>query len=147
MNLRELERELKKDGEVVVYKLQEWAEKRGDSPFFYYGEEDQRFSYKKFNQLTNSIAHRLKSMGVEKGDRISLFWKNSLVNTLAMFGIWKVGAVFCPINFNFKGRLLSYQINDTRPKLLFTEQDMIPLINDIKSDIPDLPLVLYKQAG
>jgi crotonobetaine/carnitine-CoA ligase len=143
MDLKEIERELKENGEVVPCKLQEWAEKRGDKIFFYYGEEDQSFTYREFNQLTNSIAHHLKSMGVGKGDRISLFLKNSLISTLAMFGIWKAGAIFCPINFNFKGRLLSYQIQDTQAKLFITEREMVPLLNDIKEDVPNLKVVVH----
>ncbi|MBF7082754.1 AMP-binding protein [Desulfallas sp. Bu1-1] len=144
MDLKDLERELKSDGEIVAYKLEEWAEKIGDKTCFYYGEEGKHITYKEFNELSNSIGHNLKAMGVEKGDRISLFLKNPLVTTLAMFGIWKVGAVFCPINFNYRGRLLSYQIKDTNPKLLISETDMIPLINDIKDDIPGLTVFLHK---
>jgi crotonobetaine/carnitine-CoA ligase len=144
MDLAELEREFKSDGEIVVYKLQEWAEKIGGKTFFYYGEEDQRLTFEEFNQLTNRIGRNLESMDVDKGDRISLFLKNSLATALAMFGIWKIGAIFSPINFNYKGRLLSYQINDTNPKLLITEQGMVPLLNELKYDIPNLNMILYK---
>ncbi len=143
MDLKELEREFKKDGEIVAFKIEEWAEKIGDKTFIYYGEEDRHYTYKEFNAMANSISHNLISMGVEKGDRISLFLKNPLVTALAMFGIWKAGAVFCPINFNYRGRLLSYQLNDTKPKLLILETDMIPLINDVKEDIPDLKIFLH----
>jgi crotonobetaine/carnitine-CoA ligase len=142
MDLKDLEREFKKDGDSVVEKLYEWAEKKGDKPFFYYGEEDRHLTYKEFNRLTNSIGHSLISMGVVKDDRVSLFLFNPMISALAMFGIWKVGAIFSPINFNYKGRLLSYQINDTDPKLLITEQSMAPFLNDIKSDIPNLNTVI-----
>lgn len=144
MDLKELEREFKNDGDNVVEKLHEWAEKKGDKPFFYYGEEDRRLTYKEFNRLTNSIGHNLRSMGVGKGDRVSLFLYNPMITALAMFGIWKIGAIFSPINFNYKGRLLSYQINDTGPKLLITEQSMAPFLNDIKSDIPNLNTIIRK---
>ena len=72
--------------------------------FFYYGEDDLRISYWEFNERTNRIAHALQSLGVQKGDRVSLFLLNPWIMTLAMFGIWKIGAVFCPINFNYTGR-------------------------------------------
>ena len=29
--------------------------------------------------------------------------RNSLLDTLAMYGIWRAGGVFAPINFNFRG--------------------------------------------
>jgi len=136
MDSKQIEEELKADGEIIVHKLSEWAEKKGSATFFYYGEENQSFTFEKFNHLTNSLAHTLRSLGVQKGDRISLFLKNSLISTLAMFGIWKVGAIFCPINFNFKGKLLSYQIQDTQSKLFITERGMVPFLNEIKEEVP-----------
>jgi crotonobetaine/carnitine-CoA ligase len=143
MNLKDLEDKLKRNGEVVVQKFEEWAEARGDRPFFYYGEEDRRFTFREFNELVNSVAHGLASMGVEKGDRVSLFLMNPLATSLAMFGLWKLGAVYCPINFNYLGRLLSYQINDTGPKLLITEQARLPALNQIAADIPEMPVILH----
>ncbi len=143
MDIRDLERDLKNDGEIVINKFEEWARTRAEKTFFYYGEEDRRFTFREFNTLANSIAHNLQSMGVKKGDRVSLFLMNPLVTTLAMFGIWKLGAVYCPINFNYQGRLLSYQINDTEPKVLITEQSRISHLNHIKSDIPGLPIVIH----
>jgi len=143
MNTEELRKDLESDGVVAIHKFEEWAETRSERTFFYYGEQDKRFSFGQFNRLANSIAHSLRSMGVEKGDRISLFLMNPLITTLAMIGMWKIGAVFCPINFNYKGRLLSYQINDTDPKLLITEQSRLSLLNQIKDDIPDLHIIVH----
>lgn len=144
MNSADIIKELQSDTEIAAYALEKWAEVTGDKTFFYYGEEDRHISYREFNAMANSIGNSLISMGVEKGDRISLFLKNPLVTTLAMFGIWKAGAVFCPINFNYRGRLLSYQLNDNKPKLLIMETDMIPLINDIKDDIPHFKVFLHE---
>ncbi len=144
MDLKALEQDLKADGEVGIHKFEEWAETRAERLFFYYGEEDRPFTYREFNRLANAVAHNLRSMGVEKGDRISLFLMNPLVTTLTMFGIWKLGAVYCPINFNYKGRLLSYQINDTGPKLLITEQARLAELNQIKDDIEGLRVIIHK---
>jgi crotonobetaine/carnitine-CoA ligase len=83
-------------------------------------------------------------MGVDKGDRVSLFLKNPLVTTLSMYALWKIGAVFCPINFLYQGRLLSYQINDTRPRLLITESGREPILNQIKSEIGNVPVVIHR---
>jgi hypothetical protein len=65
------------------------------------------------------------------------------LRALLEYGIWKAGAVFCPINFNFRGKLLSYQINDTKPRLMIAEQSLIPLLNDIKGDIGKTDIVLH----
>ncbi len=143
MDLSTLEYELKREGEVATHRLEKWARETGEKTFFYYGEDDLKLSFREFNELANSIGHQLKALGIEKGDRVSLFLKNPYVTTLAMFGIWKIGAIYCPINFNYRGRLLSYQIRDTSPKLLISEKSLIPLINEVKEDIPNHPVVTY----
>jgi len=142
MYLEQLKSEFEKDGPSVVSKIYEWSRLKPGKKFLYYGEENSYLTYAEFNQITNRIGNSLRCMGVTKGDRISLLLFNPLVSALAMFGIWKIGAVFSPINFNYKGRLLSYQINDTAPKVLITEQSMLSLINDIKSDLNALKVVV-----
>ena len=144
MNRSELEKEFIKDGPHVLGTLEELAEKDAHKLLIYYGEEDRRLTYGEMNRLANRIGWNLSTMGANKGDRISVFLKNPLVTALAMFGIWKIGAIFSPINFNYKGRLLFYQINDTAPKLLITEQSMVSLLNDVASQLPDLDVILYQ---
>lgn len=134
---------LNTDEELIVKQVEHWAKERSDKTFIFYGEENESYTYQAFNEMANNVAHHLIASGIQKGDRISLFLKNPLVTTIAMFGIWKAGAVFCPINFNYKGKLLSYQINDTKPKMLITERQMVSLINDIEQALPKLPVVIY----
>lgn len=144
MEKTELEKQLALYDEVVIDALEKWASQKPDDVFFYYGEDDLSFTFKEFDEAANSIANSLMAMGVEKGDRISLFLLNPLVTSLAMFGIWKAGAVFSPINFNYQGRLLSYQINDTEPKLVITESGREPLLNHIADDIGAMKVVVHQ---
>ncbi|MEW5914530.1 MAG: AMP-binding protein [Thermodesulfobacteriota bacterium] len=134
MNHHELAQKLADMG-LLVDKLERWAATQPDKLFIYYGEEQESYTYTRFNRLVNCVAHNLRGLGVEKGDRVSLFLKNPWVTVVSMFALWKLGAVFCPINFLYKGRLLSYQISDTAPKLLITESGREPLLNQIKGDI------------
>lgn len=129
--------------ELVPKKLEQWASEIGDKTFIFYGEANKSITYKRFNQLANSFANQLIDKGIQKGDRISLFLKNPLITTIAMFGIWKAGAVYCPINFNYKGKLLSHQLHDTKPKMLISERQMVPLLNEIVSELSPLPVILH----
>ncbi len=131
------------DEELIIRKLEKWARELGENPFIYYGEAQKTYTYAQFNEMANAFAHSLIKSGVEKGDRISLFLKNSFVTTVAMFGIWKAGAVFCPINYNYQGKLLYYQINDTNPKILITERQMIPRINEVVEQLPQITVIIY----
>ncbi|WP_449355378.1 AMP-binding protein [Virgibacillus natechei] len=144
MKVDKFKESLGTDEELVTKKLEKWAREIGEKTFIYYGEENRSLTFKRFNELANSFANSLRNKGIKKGDRVSLFLKNPLVTTIAMFGIWKAGGVYCPINFNYKGKLLSYQIIDTEPKLLITERQMIPLINEIKAEIFPLFAIVHE---
>ncbi|MCM3691214.1 class I adenylate-forming enzyme family protein [Neobacillus niacini] len=139
-------REIGKEEQIVVRMLEHWAEETGDKAFFYYGEDEVSNTYHEFNALTNMVGRSLQSLGLKKGDRVSVFMKNSYICSLAMFGIWKAGGVYAPINFNYKGKTLSYLINDTNPTVLMIESELLPLYYQIKENINNtqLKIVVYQ---
>jgi crotonobetaine/carnitine-CoA ligase len=143
MDFAEVKKELTKDGEIVTHILERWAQESRGRTFIYYGEEDLNLTFNEFNQIANSIGHNLRSLGISNGDRISVFLKNPLITTMVMFGIWKTGAIFCPIKFNYKGRLLSYQIKDTNPKAIITETELIPFLNEVKGEVDPINVILH----
>ncbi|MRS04393.1 hypothetical protein EG832_14435, partial [bacterium] len=79
MNLEDLKKEFENDAPHVLLKLYEWAVKQPNKKFLYYGEENQHITYAEFNEITNRIGNSLHSMGVAKGDRISLLLFNPLL--------------------------------------------------------------------
>jgi acyl-CoA synthetase (AMP-forming)/AMP-acid ligase II len=117
----DLTTQLREDGEMVTQRLGHWARIAGDRPFFHYGEDGVTLTYADFARCTDVIAGNLAAHGVAQGDRVSVFCANPMVSALAMFGTWKAGALYCPVNFAFTGRLLAYQLTDTAPRLIVTE--------------------------
>jgi len=147
MNERELTRLLTGDGEIVTERLDHWAAVAGDRTFFYYGEDDATLTYADFARQTNAIAGNLARLGVGKGDRVSVFCRNSLTSALMMFGIWKAGVVYCPVNFAYTGRLLTYQLNDKAPRLIVTDGASLPALNDVLDAIAAKPTIaVYKPS-
>lgn len=142
MNERELTKLLQADGEIITERLDHWAATAGDRTFFYYGEDDIALSYAEFKRQADAMAGNLARLGIEKGDRVSVFVKNSLTSTLLMFGIWKAGAIYCPVNYLYAGRLLTYQLNDTAPKLIITDGGLLPALNDVLDDVAVRPAVI-----
>jgi len=135
-------------GENVVERLDHWARTTPDKTFFYYGERDETFSYAHFGALTDAIAGSLHNYGIVRGDRVSVLSTNSLLCALVMFASWKVGAVYAPINFSFTGRMLTYQINDTRARLLITDAALLGAVNDVAGDLDHLPeVVLFEPSA
>lgn len=133
------------DGELITERLDHWAATRSDARFLYYGEDSLELTYGQFADLTDSVSGNLARLGIRQGDRISVLTTNSYLATVVMFAVWKAGAVYCPINFSYVGRLLAYQLDDTRPALLVTDAAHLPVINDIADTLADAPrVVVYR---
>ncbi|MEG0921038.1 MAG: AMP-binding protein [Comamonas sp.] len=126
---------LQRDGELVTERLAHWARTKGDQLFYLYGEDDVRLSYAEFDRITDTIAGNLAAAGIGRGMPVSVFMRNQLISSLAMFGIWKAGAVFAPVNFGLTERLLAYQIGDTQPVMLLAERALVPALNAISEQL------------
>ena len=72
---------------------------RGDDVALYYEDTDRRetYTYSQISLLTNRFANVLRSMGIQKGDRVFLLMPRSPELVIALFGILKVGAVAGPL--------------------------------------------------
>jgi crotonobetaine/carnitine-CoA ligase len=94
------------------------------------------------NATANTIANALAQLGVERGEKVSTMIDNQLHATLSMFGIQKGGMVYAPINYEFEGETLSYQISDIDPGVLLIEDQFNGKLNDIKGAFDELPRVV-----
>lgn len=137
---------LEENGELVLDALDRWVAAAGDRTFLDYGEDRVQLSYAAFGALTDTVAGNLARLGVGKGDRVSLFLRNPLVTSIWMFSIWKAGAVFCPVNFSYTQRLLTYQLDDTAPVLLVTERSMLPALVEVHDRLAAPPRVVVYDA-
>jgi crotonobetaine/carnitine-CoA ligase len=146
MTERDLAALLRADGEILPARLDHWAATAGERPFFHYGEDDVTLTYAEFARRADAIAGNLAARGVSPGDRISVFCANPMVSALVMFGAWKAGALFCPVNFGYTGRLLSYQLDDTRPRLVVTEPRLLPALNEVADELVERPAVVVYEA-
>jgi acyl-CoA synthetase (AMP-forming)/AMP-acid ligase II len=95
------------------------AAKRGSHPFVLH--EGRRVTYAEFDRLTNRAAHAFASLGVVKGDRVTLALGNSVEYLAAAFGALKVGAILHPINPALGAAELSYILGHAEPRVVVTD--------------------------
>lgn len=146
MDTHELTELLRDDDEIITSRLAHWAAVGGDRPFFHYGEGGLTLTFAEFARTTDSIAGNLTARGVHKGDRVSVFSADPLVSALAMFGAWKAGALYCPVNFAYTGPLLEYQLTDTAPGLVITDAELLPVLDPVIGGLPERPAVVAAGA-
>jgi len=138
----ELEQLLEFDFATAVDALDHHVAHAPDRRAVLYGETGETLTYAEFGTLTDHVAGNLGRLGVGPGDRVSLLTTNPLVATVLMYGLWKAGAVYAPVNFQYAGDLLAYQLDDTRPAVLFVDRALRERIDQIDAQLECSPRVV-----
>lgn len=136
---RELEELLEYDFATAVAALDYWVSDEPDRLAIHNGENDERLTYAEFGRLTDFIAGNLTARGLRVGDAVSVLSTQPLVATLAMYGIWKAGGLYAPVNFQYTGELLAYQLNDTQPVLLIVDDALLETVAAVEPQLHQLP--------
>jgi long-chain acyl-CoA synthetase len=82
-------------------------------------EGQKRVSYSELNRRVNQLANSLLALGVQKGDKASLYLNNSIEFAEIYFALSKLGVIVVPINFRIKGKELLHIVRHSDSTLLF----------------------------
>jgi fatty-acyl-CoA synthase len=96
---------------------------------------DERRTYTEFNNRIIQLVHGLRSLGVQRGDRVGYLGSNRPEFLETMFAAATLGAVFVPVHVGFSAPDISYVINDSGCSILVYGPDAGPLIDEIRPDI------------
>ncbi len=78
------------------------------------------FTYAQLHSEVCRFANGLKSLGVEKGDRVGLFMPFTPEVAIAMLACGKIGAIFIPIFSGYAAPSAAARLNDCGAKVLVT---------------------------
>lgn len=95
-----------------------------------------RLTYRDFAKRTRALASVLENLGVKHGDRVGTFAWNDHRHLEAYFAIPCMGAVLHTINIRLSSDHLKYIINDAEDKVLLIDEGLLPIIENIKDEIP-----------
>src|SRR5258706_371626 len=92
-------------------------------------------TFGELDRITTEIACLLKSRGVAKGSRVLLLSDENLEKLLLWFGIWRLGAVVCPLNIEINAKVLADLIPMVNPALVLwhKELDVEGLVGDCRA--------------
>jgi len=96
---------------------------------------DLRLTYRQFGNRVNRWANLMRSLGVEKGDRVAIISQNSHRMLDGFFGVPLLGAILMPINFRLVASDFEYILNHAEAKVLIVEEGMTPAIDSIRGNI------------
>jgi acyl-coenzyme A synthetase/AMP-(fatty) acid ligase len=91
-------------------------------------------TFGELDRITTDIAAHLKRRGIQKGSRVLLLADENLEKLLIWFGIWRLGAVVCPLNIEINAKVLADLAPVVNPALVLYHKDL-----DIDALVGDCP--------
>jgi len=99
---------------------------------------DEKITYRQMRDRAYRLANALKSLGVNKGDRIAVFLKNSPEWFDIFFALASLGAVLTPVNFLLKSKEVEFIVNDSGATILFCGSDFLDQVDLERRNTPGL---------
>src|SRR5712692_242307 len=80
-------------------------------------------TYRELDERSNQLAHLLRKQGVQKGDRVGLFFPKCVESIISMLGVLKAGGVYVPLDPQAPADRIGYIIGNCGIKILITNRD------------------------
>ncbi|MEW6487744.1 MAG: long-chain fatty acid--CoA ligase [Thermodesulfobacteriota bacterium] len=88
----------------------------------------QVWTYRRFWEEACRLGNALRSLGVNRGDKVCVFLTNCPEFILAYYACQKIGAVCVSISSMSKADEVAYMVNDSEGVLLVTEEGLLPQV-------------------
>lgn len=98
-------------------------------------------------QRANQLAHALAAKGIKPGDRVASFMWNNYRHLELYQGVPSMGAVLHTVNIRLSPADLEYIINHAEDRVLFADEDLLPLLEPLKDKLPKLELLVVCRHG
>ena len=96
------------------------------------------YSYNDIQKMINKTANGMRDLGVRVEDKIMLLMLD-IPQFYAMFwGAIRIGAIPIPVNTMLTPDDYEFYLNDSRSRVLAVSEELFPVINKIKGDLPYL---------
>ena len=105
-----------------------------DKPAVIYN--DTTYTYADFDDRVNRLAGALRSVGVNKGDRVAFMLPNIPPMLEGHYGPMRLGAILVAINIRLSAREVAYILNHSGAKVLVFDSEFAGAVCDMKGRIP-----------
>ncbi|MEH2084715.1 MAG: non-ribosomal peptide synthase/polyketide synthase [Nostoc sp.] len=87
--------------------------------------ENEQLTYHQLNCRANSLAHYLRSLGVQADVLVGLFVERSLEMLVAVLGILKAGGAYVPLDPQYPQERLQFMLEDAQLGVLLTQKQLV----------------------
>ncbi|MCA0901209.1 long-chain-acyl-CoA synthetase [Microbulbifer agarilyticus] len=97
--------------------------------------EGRELKWGEFNRLVNQFAHGIKSLGVQRGDVVSVFLDNRIELLASVLALAKIGATAALINNSLRGKPLAHCVTVAESKKILVGEEVLGAIEDVRSEL------------
>ncbi|RIW37750.1 long-chain-fatty-acid--CoA ligase [Bacillus salacetis] len=128
--------EIKKELDYTPSPLQDYLTKAAEqfpdkAAIHFMGKE---VTYRDLYDAALKFANHLKSLGVEKGDRVAIMLPNTPQSVIGYYGTLFAGGVVVQTNPLYMEREIEYQMNDSGAKVILTLDILYPRVTKVMKD-------------
>jgi long-chain acyl-CoA synthetase len=97
---------------------------------------DRSLTYRELNERINRLSHALLSLGLQKGDRVSILSKNRPQILEGVYACYKAGLVTVPLNARLAIPELVYMLNNSESSALILGEEFVESIDHARTEFP-----------
>lgn len=105
------------------------------------------YNYTTLEQYSNQLAAYLATQGVRKGQVVAIFNDKSVLGFCLMLACLKSGVIYTNLDFSSPPERLRKILDTCRPVMVFHGGHCVELVEEIKVQFPELPLVGYQEVA
>jgi long-chain acyl-CoA synthetase len=122
------------------------AERYGDKTALIF--QDKAFTFRDLENLTNRLAQSLRKLGINPGERVSIYSNNSWEWVVSYYAIAKLGGVINPINVMLKPEEVCFVVQDCGAKAIILSADKAGPTREATKGVPGLEhIISYENVG
>src|SRR4029450_12960896 len=84
----------------------------------------------------NAWAAALRELGVQRGDSVAFLLKSCPEFVYATFGCLQLGAIWIPVNVDYRGAWRHATLEDAAARVLVVDAELVPRVAELGSGLP-----------
>jgi len=120
------------------------AAQQPDADFILFGET--RYSFAEANRKVNELAAGFRELGLGAGDRITFYMGSAPEVIFLALAANKLGAVWIPVNSDYKGMWLTETVNRSRPNIVVTDSEHCERLAQVRGELEKCQCIILGDA-
>lgn len=96
---------------------------------------DRSWSYLELDRAVNRVANYLLDLGLEQGDRVAAYGKNSDAYLILWLACTRAGLIHVPVNFSLTERELVYVVTQSGARALFSDDSLKASLDNVCDEL------------